>query len=102
MSRIPPEVIDEVHQRSNEHCEACGRSLPAEGGVMHHRKLRKQGGKDEAINLMEVHSVCHNGHTYAIHSKVKRSQRLGHIVKMGFDPADVAVQVEPNLFHLAA
>jgi len=98
MSRIPATVIAEVHARSAGYCEACTRPLGADGGVFHHRKLRSRGGQDTAVNLMELHPVCHNGHRYSIHGAPDRSERLGHMVAAGVDPATVAVIAEPNLF----
>lgn len=97
---ITAETVALVHARSGGYCEACTRMLPVEGGQLHHRQLRKQGGSDEAINLMEVHMVCHNGHAYSIHGCPKRSKRLGHIVPEWDDPAVVEVIAAPDLFKL--
>jgi HNH endonuclease len=88
----------EVHERSDGFCEACGGRLGAYGGVFHHRKLRSRGGRDDAVNLMEVHPVCHNGHRYSIHGAPDRSERLGHMVASGKDPAAKSVTVCPALF----
>lgn len=98
MSRVPDAVAEEVHDRADGRCEACGGYLGYDGGCFHHRLARKHGGKDEVVNLMEVHPLCHNGHRYSIHGAPKRSRRLGHIVPSGDDPAEKAVEVCPALF----
>jgi hypothetical protein len=95
VSRIPQEVIDAVNARANGDCEACGKPLDSEGYDYHHRKLRSQGGKDEAVNLMLVHAGlrgrCHNLHQNSIHQNPNRSKDLGHIVPRWLDPAEVPV-----------
>jgi 5-methylcytosine-specific restriction endonuclease McrA len=102
VSRIPDLVIAEVHERAGDYCEACGRHLGAAGGVFHHRVLRSRGGRDETANLMEVHWVCHNGHTNSIHSRITRSERLGHIVPSCTDPATIAVITCADLMQMRA
>lgn len=57
MSRgIPPKVRDEVRARSNDRCEICGYSAMH----MHHRKMRSQGGRHAADNLLHVCRECHD------------------------------------------
>ena len=102
MSRISAATAAEVHQRADGHCEACTLPLGVDGGVFHHRKLRSRGGLDDAVNLMEVHMVCHTGHARSIHGCPARSDRLGHMVSAGADPADVPVIVAVDLFALRA
>jgi hypothetical protein len=93
-------LAEEIHQRSDGHCEACGGWLSSEGGVFHHRLLRSQGGRDTLANVMEIHAVCHNGHTGSIHSQPARSYRLGHLVRSGIDPITCAVIVVPDLLSM--
>lgn len=97
---IAASVIAEVHERSAGHCEGCGRVLPAEGGVMHHRKLRSHGGSDQVENLMELHAICHTGHRYSVHGAPARSMRLHHIVAEGEQPEDSVPIVELRLFKV--
>lgn len=102
MSKIPAAVIAAVKARANGFCEACGGYLGADGGVLHHRKRRSQGGLHDAVNLIEIHWVCHNGHTNSIHSHGtrERSLRLGHLVSAYDDPADHPVVVYPDLLRM--
>ena len=102
MSRIPDAVIAAVKARANSFCEVCGGHLGADGGVFHHRKLRSQGGRHDLDNLVEIHHVCHSGHTGSIHLNVARSRRLNHLVSAYADPAELTVVVCPNLLNMKA
>lgn len=95
-----PDVAAAVKARADGYCEACGGRLGVDGGVLHHRLLRKHGGEDTLENLIEVHWVCHNGHTNSIHSRVERSYRLHHLVKFADDPALSTATITPNLLRL--
>lgn len=96
MSRIPAAVVAEVLERARGYCEPCGG--PASGKMdLHHRKMLSQGGENTAVNLLWCHHWCHVGTGYAIHSRVARSRRLGHIVPSWADPATVPVIPEPRL-----
>lgn len=98
---IPPSVIAEVRDREDGHCAACGWPLGVFGGVLHHRRLRSHGGRDDAANLIEVHPGCHTGRTNSIHNKVERSIRLGHIVReFGPEPDEIPVQAVLNLLKM--
>lgn len=103
MSRIPPVVVAEVHERAHNYCEACGGFIAA-SGALHHRLPRSAGGEHTAANLMYVHGGfdrnCHNISQGSIHQNPSRSYRLGHLVHRGTDPASIAVQVVPTLHHL--
>lgn len=108
MSRITPAVAEEVDERANGYCEACGWPL-GEVGEFHHRHARGMGGAgnhmpwiDTAINLMKVHGRCHNLDRGSIHQNPDRSRRLGHIVSLGVDPATIVIQVVRNLRELRA
>lgn len=110
MSRIPEAEAEAVHERAGGYCEACAYPL---GGwplpELHHRHARGMGGSgnhfpwiDLAVNLMLVHSACHNGARWSIHGRGDRSERLGHIVRYGTDPATVTVYTAQNLRELVA
>lgn len=108
MSRIPADVAEQVELRAWGYCEACGGPLN-EKGEFHHRHARGMGGAgnympwiDTAVNLMLVHSLCHNLHQGSIHQRPDRSHRLGHIVSLGVDPATIPVVVTRNLRDLVA
>jgi hypothetical protein len=94
MNRIPLYVVELVHKRAAGRCEHCGQRI-AVGQVvaLHHRKARKHGGKDEAINLMLVIGDHHNLHQDSIHQNPARSRDLGHIVSAYANPSDVPVQL---------
>lgn len=80
---IPLAVRREVRARSGGRCEVCAQ--PAVH--MHHRKLRSQGGRHEAVNLLHLCAACHEG----VHANPGRSYSLGLIVPGWADPADVGV-----------
>ena len=81
---IPLAIRRAVWARSGYYCEACG----GPGAVhLHHRKLRSQGGRHEATNLMHVHLSCHE----SIHAHPTRSYLLGHLVHSYDDPADAPI-----------
>ena len=54
MGVIPPDVIDEVHERSGWACEASTPDCIGTAQVHHHRKLRKHGGGHDAVNILHV------------------------------------------------
>lgn len=78
----------EVYKRANGQCESrlspnCRRA-PNSG---HHRRLRKQQGKNTLENLMAVCSPCHQ----FIHRHPFDSYALGHLVHSWDDPGDILV-----------
>lgn len=83
---IPAAVRAEVAERAGGVCEACGAY-----GVhhMHHRKMRSQGGRDEAVNLVHIHSRCHD----YIHANPELSYSVGLLVRRWADPAEIAVRL---------
>lgn len=81
------EVAEAVLERAAGHCEACG--WPGSELILHHRKLRSQGGEDTVDNLLGVHPSCHG----QIHLHPEHAEFRGWIVKGGADPAQVAVQL---------
>ena len=76
---MPPDVAAQVTRRSGGRCEAGTPDCRGRGEVLHHRKLRRQGGKHTVDNLMHV---CGAGgcHDY-IHSNVAESYRAGWLVR---------------------
>lgn len=81
---IPVKVRQEVADRSGFVCElGCG----TRAVHMHHRRMRSQQGRHEAVNLIHTCSAHH----VAIHANPARSYALGWLVRSGFDPADVPV-----------
>lgn len=92
---IPKDVVEAVRLRADGHCEACGLFLFGIV-VLHHRKLRSQGGRHTVENLILVHARCHD----AIHDQPNRSYDLGHMVRRRFDPASVSVTLLPGLCAL--
>ncbi len=94
---IAPAIIAAVQERADGYCEACGG--PARGRMVHHhRLLRSRGGKHTVENLIFIHDPCH----VSIHSYPARSNRLGHMVPTGVDPATVPVVVARDLLELRA
>lgn len=78
-------IAETVLARAKGYCEVCG----APGDlVLHHRKLRSQGGKDAVSNLIAVHNKCHNMSTGAIHNQPAIAKVKGWIVPSWADPAD--------------
>lgn len=55
--RVPVEVAAEILHRAAGWCEACG--WPAGTLIIHHRRLRSQGGKHTAANCIAIHPKCH-------------------------------------------
>lgn len=89
MTPIPKAIRSEVVERAGGYCEVC--SLPGPVHI-HHRKLRSQGGRNEAVNLIHIHLDCHED----IHHNPERSYALGHLVHGWADPADVPVVREAS------
>lgn len=72
--------------------EACSGT----GGSWHHRKLRSQGGRDNAANSLFVCSSCHD----YIHMHPAISYENGWLVKSHSDPGAVAVRRRGRLVRL--
>lgn len=79
--------------RFNGYCPWCGTPMTATFAI-HHRRLRKQGGTDDPVNLVALHHRCHNGTHRSVHLAPKEAHRRGFIVRSWQDPADV-----PLLYH---
>lgn len=84
MSRIPPDVINEIDLRSGFGCELGADCIwpPSEGRFLeyHHRQARAMGGSkrplDVAANLLHLHRGCH---AY-VHAHPEWSRERGYIV----------------------
>ena len=87
MSRRPP--VDwtmlriELDDRSRGLCEGCGQHRGTDG-VVHHRKLRSQGGQDDPVNLAVLHDGCHK----FAHANPAWAMAHGWIVSGWADPAE--------------
>lgn len=118
MSRISMVQAELVIERASNwegclFCEACGGPVGSLKWAFHHRHARGMGGAgnhfpwiDQAVNLMLVHGDlrvnCHNLSEYSIHQNPARSERLGHIVPWGTDPATVPFRAARDLQELRA
>lgn len=73
-----------VFARAGWRCERCGiADGPRNGLQAHHRKLRSQGGNDEACNLAALCAECHAWcHRYPV-----KAQPGGWIVPSWADPS---------------
>jgi len=80
-----------VFNRSMGYCEWCGSPLPMSWAI-HHRKLKSQGGKDSAANLIALHHECHNLGSHAVHLNVNLACDRGFIVRSWLNPLTVAVE----------
>lgn len=69
------------------HCVKCGRYLHDNVHV-HHRKLRKQGGKDSLSNLIALCGPCHNIAPDSVHQNPERSYEQGYLVPSWADPEE--------------
>lgn len=79
------ELRELVFSRCKGYCEKCGLPLN-DNWALHHRKLRKHGGKDEVSNLLALHHECHNLGTHSVHLRPANSYGSGHLVKSYDDP----------------
>lgn len=83
---ISKAVRDAVQGRAGGRCERCGhRRDPM---VLHHRRLRSQGGQDTVENLVFIcQEPCHRH----IHEHPSASYEAGWLVPSWADPSTVAV-----------
>ena len=87
-ARIPAKIRRLVFTRSGGSCDCCGVTLRWEAWECHHRRLRSQGGKNEAANLIALCGECHHGR---VHGKPKWARDHGFIVPSFADPNVVPV-----------
>jgi hypothetical protein len=84
MSQVPPKVRDLIVEREDQCCFRC--LGWAEGGSIHHRKLRSRGGRNDPSNLM---LLCGSGTTGChgwVHSNVLAATALGYMVESWEEP----------------
>lgn len=91
-----------IYERSGGYCELCCYPL-ADSWAIHHRKLRSQGGQDEAVNLVALHHWCHNLGTKSVHLNPKESTERGYIVPSWGNPKEIPIcpddQIKLMLFE---
>ena len=90
LSIVDKKIAEKVLARANGYCEFCGFSGEL---ILHHRKLRSQGGKDEVCNLVAIHNKCHNMGTKSIHNRPKDAQVKGFIVPSWADPRTYPIHI---------
>lgn len=71
----------------DRYCVVCSRAVIDQGHI-HHRKLRKQGGGDEASNLIVIHPPCHRW----VHGNPTTAYEKGYLVHSWDEPEDVPVK----------
>ena len=72
---------DSLLLRGFRRCDICGNHLPADIWEAHHRRLRSQGGPDEAANLLSIDHQCH----WRAHHWRDWARDRGYIVHAGSD-----------------
>ena len=77
LKRMPFDVAEAVHARSEGACEAMIRGVCiGQGQHLHHRKMRSQGGGHTEENLVVL---CHQCHSY-IHQNPAWSYERGLLI----------------------
>lgn len=69
--------------RAGHTCDICGIPLSLDDWECHHRRLRSQGGKDDAANLLALHHSCHQ----RAHNNREWARERGFIVHRDTEPA---------------
>ena len=77
-----------VCERADHRCERCGTSLLS-GFECHHRRLRSQGGRDDAQTCVALCGACHRW----AHAHPADATLTGWIVRSRIEPAVVPVQL---------
>lgn len=85
---LDPKLRALVYRRSGGACDWCGRPMREAGFEAHHRKLRSQGGADDAYTLIGLHGICHG----QVHAHPGLSRAHGFIVPGWADPAEVPIR----------
>lgn len=80
-------VLREAVFTRDRHCVKCGKTLQ-EPVAVHHRKLRKHGGKDDITNLIALCSPCHNIAPGSVHQNPRDSYENGWLVPSWAEPAE--------------
>ena len=94
---VKRELREAVFER-DEMCMKCGLTL-REPVAVHHRKLRKHGGKDALSNLIALCSTCHNIAPDSVHQNPEMSYRYGWLVPSWADPCEWPLTM-PNGSHV--
>lgn len=81
-----PGVVDRARGRCQAGLDGCR----GDGQVVHHRKLRSQGGDNSEANLVLLCTSCHEW----AHREVAQAVAIGLIVRGWADPATVSLQTE--------
>ncbi len=84
-----------VLERDRGRCVGCGDELFGRRGVhfsVHHRKLRSQGGKHDASNLVALCGHGTSGCHGSAHAEVAASRLSGLLVQSTEDPSRVVVE----------
>ncbi len=84
-----------VLERDRGRCVGCGDELYGRRGVhfsVHHRKLRSQGGKHDASNLVALCGHGTSGCHGSAHAEVAASRLSGLLVQSTEDPSRVVVE----------
>lgn len=76
-----------VAERQGGYCVVCGWPLTG-SDALHHRKLRKHGGKDVASNFLLLHHACHNLGTGSVHLNPSLSYERGWLVPSWAEPSE--------------
>lgn len=82
-----------VLARSMGYCEVGGEVLDPMDRALHHRKLRKQGGTDQADNVLVVCHGHHNLRSDSIHLNVSKASANGYLVQSWQEPSEVLVKI---------
>lgn len=83
-----------ICERQGWQCARCSANTHGVPRSVHHRKLRKQGGKDDAPNLL---LLCGSGTTGChgwVHAHPRESRDRGWLVSAYADPVSVPVWLE--------
>jgi len=89
--RLAPALEELLQARAGGRCECCGNALRGRC-QRHHRKLRSQGGLDQAANLVVICANCHN----MIHNNDTWSRAHGWIVSAYRNPASVPITLHDD------
>lgn len=89
-NRVPREVVEVVHERSQGVCEALIREAGCNGQAehLHHRQMRSQGGQHLVVNIINICHLCH----HYVHMHPAISYENGWLVKSTGNPAQAPVK----------
>jgi hypothetical protein len=85
---VPAATRRAVYERDGYRCVAGGCWIGRDGGHVHHRLKRSQGGDHSLPNLL-VLCPFHHGE---VHRLVGLAYRLGYLIRRGVDPATVPIE----------